>query len=824
MIGRRSVHLYDRRMGAVRRVARGLRPRLRGSVLLIALVMGTAGGLATGLVSGAIGTRTAVDRLIAATHVPDVMLVDPTLDEAQLDEIRDLPEVEGAALLAGLGLFDPGGQYFGLTASVDGRYGIELDAPNIVRGRLASPDAEDEVVLGEKSAEALGLDVGDVIHFKSYSPEQMAGWDPVEGPTDEQLAEFRGPDVDVEVVGINRHPADLTSDDPLSYFSVLPPGFYDEYHGRIGEYFRFAMLDLGPLPSPAEEGAVAAAVQRIGGPDARVRRGRRAGRRSVDLDAGLRRAGDDRARRSDRRGRPDRRRLAHLANGGSGGLRVRTTRRTRNDEHRPGGRDRHRLRASCGGRRRADRRGRRRFDGVPAVRAGPPRRPERGAPSRSVAGRARCHRNGRRGRGDRGRARVRGGLPPARRPAPPQRHDRSLGPRRHAGRSAGRGRPRRRFRPLRPGGRATSSPRRRWRWRVRRASVRSCSARALLTSSPRPAAYGWTWDFVVSDDGTEPFVDDSAVEMLAVVKHRRRLARRTAGRRARHGVDQGTAARVGRRWSPARQRRDRAGSSHDGRSGPRYRRRVARRGQRGFATRCAWWVRRCSPGSPTCRRRRGEPLSRRPTSSSSAPGASRVRAPWSASPTASIGRPSRSGSRTSSAEIGGSASAPETPIELARLREIEALPWILTGFLGLVGLVAVVNAVVTTTRRRAHHLAVLRSIGLAPRKRSRRCRRAVGGLGPHGSRRRGAARLDRRADAVAGARRVARRGGARRRAVGGGADRRRSPVWPSRLCWHSSPPGRPLGGRSPARSAPSDGAGGQWWRRWESNHDPCFKS
>ena len=62
-------------------------------------------------------------------------------------------------------------------------------------------------------------------------------------------------------------------------------------------------------------------------------------------------------------------------------------------------------------------------------------------------------------------------------------------------------------------------------------------------------------------------------------------------------------------------------------------------------------------------------------------------------------------------EFDGSGSAPEAPIELARLREIEALPWILTGFLGLVGLVAVVNAVVTTTRRRAHHLAVLR---LAP--------------------------------------------------------------------------------------------------------------
>jgi putative ABC transport system permease protein len=65
-------------------------------------------------------------------------------------------------------------------------------------------------------------------------------------------------------------------------------------------------------------------------------------------------------------------------------------------------------------------------------------------------------------------------------------------------------------------------------------------------------------------------------------------------------------------------------------------------------------------------------------------------------------------------QLGERASPAEEPVELSRLREIEALPWILTGFLALVGLVAVINAVLTTTRRRARHLAVLRSIGLSP--------------------------------------------------------------------------------------------------------------
>jgi hypothetical protein len=67
-------------------------------------------------------------------------------------------------------------------------------------------------------------------------------------------------------------------------------------------------------------------------------------------------------------------------------------------------------------------------------------------------------------------------------------------------------------------------------------------------------------------------------------------------------------------------------------------------------------------------------------------------------------------------ELGEPLPAREEPIELARLREIEALPWILTGVLALVGLAAVVNALLTTTRRRGRDLAVLRSMGLVPKR------------------------------------------------------------------------------------------------------------
>ena len=70
-------------------------------------------------------------------------------------------------------------------------------------------------------------------------------------PTEEEQATFLGPTVDVEVVGISRHPADLTSDDPLSFFTALPPGFLRAYGGRVGEWFPLLAIDVGDAPSPA---------------------------------------------------------------------------------------------------------------------------------------------------------------------------------------------------------------------------------------------------------------------------------------------------------------------------------------------------------------------------------------------------------------------------------------------------------------------------------------------------------------------------------------------------------------------------------------------
>jgi hypothetical protein len=253
--------------GAVGMVAGMLRRRLVGSLLVVGVVTGVAGGLATGLVASAGRTGTVVDRLLDVTHLSDVFVSAPSLTAGMVDELRQKPGVEGAALLAPMAVVSPGAGFVNVTASVDGRYGVDVDVARVVRGRAASADATDEMVVGEPIAELLGVDVGDVVRFDSYSPEQVAAWGE-EGPTEEEASVRFGPSVELEVVGITRHPADLTSDDPLSYFIALPQGFLRAYGGMIGQWPRFALVDIGESPSPAQEAAIAATARQIFGDEA----------------------------------------------------------------------------------------------------------------------------------------------------------------------------------------------------------------------------------------------------------------------------------------------------------------------------------------------------------------------------------------------------------------------------------------------------------------------------------------------------------------------------------------------------------------------------
>ena len=116
-------------------------------------------------------------------------------------------------------------------------------------------------------ARLLDVDVGETIRFTSWSPEQFASWSGRE-PTEEEAKTHLGPIVDLEVVGVTRHPVELTTDDPAGYFTGLPPAFWRTYEGTIAEFgFRFLAIDLGESPSADTQARVANTVLEIVGPE-----------------------------------------------------------------------------------------------------------------------------------------------------------------------------------------------------------------------------------------------------------------------------------------------------------------------------------------------------------------------------------------------------------------------------------------------------------------------------------------------------------------------------------------------------------------------------
>ncbi len=79
-----------------------------------------------------------------------------------------------------------------------------------------------------------------------------------------------------------------------------------------------------------------------------------------------------------------------------------------------------------------------------------------------------------------------------------------------------------------------------------------------------------------------------------------------------------------------------------------------------------------------------------------------------------LGAGDRSGLDQALLDVGLAVEPPERPQSLLHLSYVQSLPYLLAGFLVLLGIGAVGHSLVSAVRRRRHELAVLRSLGLTP--------------------------------------------------------------------------------------------------------------
>ena len=104
----------------------------------------------------------------------------------------------------------------------------------VVAGRVADPNAVDEVTIGEALAAQLHLGVGDHLDGESYTPKQVATF--LSGGSNGQAPD--GPRFRLRIVGIVRRPLDLGDRGASGGVLVLTPAFNHKYENTHGELQR----------------------------------------------------------------------------------------------------------------------------------------------------------------------------------------------------------------------------------------------------------------------------------------------------------------------------------------------------------------------------------------------------------------------------------------------------------------------------------------------------------------------------------------------------------------------------------------------------------
>lgn len=210
------------------------RSRWRSWLGLAALV-GVFGGVVLTAAAGARRTDTAYPRLLQVSEAGEVF-ISPGFNNVlrgSYDEIRRLPQVAEAGMVGVPWMTEvpqSGTSHLSIIfpmASADGRYGYTIHRPNVLEGRLPRREDPTEALVDPNTAQKLGLAVGRQITMRVF-PEPPAN------PSRIQPSE--GIPVALTVVGIGVFPDQVVPTQPLEELPrlFLSPAAYRVYGASAG--------------------------------------------------------------------------------------------------------------------------------------------------------------------------------------------------------------------------------------------------------------------------------------------------------------------------------------------------------------------------------------------------------------------------------------------------------------------------------------------------------------------------------------------------------------------------------------------------------------
>ncbi len=246
-------------VGAANLVARAQLRRRRAALAFLVILFALVGGAVTATVAGARRTETSIARFNDSARSAYLQLFIPDPTPSQLDALRHVPNVVAVATARAYYVVFQDASTLNAIAPVDGVLGNDVNRVRVIHGRLANPDAADEIDLGESEAAQLHKRVGDTLAAESFTPKQADALS--NGATDPGAP--AGPSLQFRVVGIVRRPVDLGSQAAVGVPLVLTRAFDRAYAGKIG-IFGVGLL-VRTKHGAADAPSVGAAAARIFG-------------------------------------------------------------------------------------------------------------------------------------------------------------------------------------------------------------------------------------------------------------------------------------------------------------------------------------------------------------------------------------------------------------------------------------------------------------------------------------------------------------------------------------------------------------------------------
>jgi putative ABC transport system permease protein len=244
-------------MGTVRMLARsGMRRRGPSTVALVLLV-GLIGALVLAAAAGARRSSTALARFNEYSRSSDLEVSVGAPTARQLETFRRSAGVLAFARLHAYSLGVEKYPDLAIATPVDDAMGNVVDRSRVISGRQADPSAPEEVTLGEILAANLHLRIGSVLDATSYTQQQIT-----DGFRGEQVGGPEGPRVQLRVVGIVRRPLDLGVRSASGGIVLLTPAFNDVYGKTVGLYTDVLRVRAR---TPADLPRVEAAARRVFG-------------------------------------------------------------------------------------------------------------------------------------------------------------------------------------------------------------------------------------------------------------------------------------------------------------------------------------------------------------------------------------------------------------------------------------------------------------------------------------------------------------------------------------------------------------------------------